>query len=220
MAKKLCYARPTRRSWPLKQGSTGDISQLKEDLEQKITTWQREVDLKLMKSVWGAHVRTLEEDELSDECVCELPQVCLCCHRPPETVERDLLYAYQGLKVTTKDAETVEDHLPASLHQGARKLHCDEDMEDKIKLLDARVQKLIRIYLEVFGELPPRASCDKLVQMDLKLKPEFVGHKIRRRPYPAPKEQVNEIERQIQECIDAGLVLEYKDKEQVTVTAL
>ena len=73
------------------------------------------------------------------------------------------------------------------------------------------VQKLIRTYLEVFGELPPPASCDKLVQMDLKLKPEFVGHKIRRRPYPAPKEQADEIERQIQECIDAGLVLEYKD---------
>ena len=50
-AKRLCYAKPTRRSWPLKQGSMGDISQLKEDLEQKITTWQREVDLKLKKSV-------------------------------------------------------------------------------------------------------------------------------------------------------------------------
>ena len=47
--------------------------------------------------------------------------------------------------------------------------------------------------------------------MDLKLKPEFVGHKIRRRPYSALKEQADEIERQIQECIDAGLVLEYKD---------
>ena len=32
-----------------------------------------------------------------------------------------------------------------------------------------------------------------------------------RRRYPAPKEQANEIEREIQECIDAGLVLEYKD---------
>ena len=56
-AKQLCYARPTRRSWPLKQGSMRDISQLNIDLEQKITTWQREVDLKLMKMVWGAHVR-------------------------------------------------------------------------------------------------------------------------------------------------------------------
>ena len=51
VAKQFCYARPTRRSWPLKQGSMGDISQLKEDLQKKITTWQREVDLKLMKSV-------------------------------------------------------------------------------------------------------------------------------------------------------------------------
>ena len=33
---------------------------------------------------------------------------------------------------------------------------------------------------------------------------------MRRRPYPAPQEQVEEIERQIQECIDAGLVEEYK----------
>ena len=38
-----------------------------------------------------------------------------------------------------------------------------------------------------------------------------MGHKIRRRPYPASKEQADEIERQIQECIDAGLVLEYTD---------
>ena len=125
MAKKLCYARPTRRSWPLKQGYLGDISQLKEDLEQKITTWQREVDLKIMKSVWGAHVRSAEEDELSEECVCEPPRVCLCCHQPPETVERDLLYAYhyqyQGLKDTTKDAEPVEDQPPASTHQGGNK---------------------------------------------------------------------------------------------------
>ena len=51
MTKKLCYAKPSRSSWPLKQGLKGDLSQLKEDLEQKITTWQREVDLKLMKCV-------------------------------------------------------------------------------------------------------------------------------------------------------------------------
>ena len=211
VGKKLCYAKPTRSSWPLKQGRMGYLSQLKEDLEQKITTWQREVDLKLMKSVWGAHVRTPEEDDLSEECVCEPPRACLCCHRPPKMVEPDLLYAYQGLRDTTKGEESVEDHRQACITQGASNLHSDEDMEDKIKLLDPRVQKLIRTYLEVFGELPPPASCDKLVQMDLKLRPKFAGHKTRRRPYPAPKEQADEIGRQIQECIDAGLVLGYKD---------
>ena len=103
-------------------------------------------------------------------------------------VEQDLLYTYQGLKDTTKGEEPVEDDLPASITQGASNLHSDKDMEDNIKVLDPRVQKLIRTYLEVFGELPPQASCNKLVQKDLKLKPEFTGHKIRRRPYPAPKE--------------------------------
>ena len=38
-----------------------------------------------------------------------------------------------------------------------------------------------------------------------------MGHKIRRRPYSAPKEQDDKIGRQIQECMDAGLVREYKD---------
>ena len=121
-------------------------------------------------------------------------------------VERDVLYAYQGLKDSTKGEESVEDHLPTSITQGASNLHSDEDMEDKIKLLDPRLQTLIRTYLEVCGELQPPASCDKLVQMDLKLK-----HEIRRRPYPVSKVQADEIERQIQECIDARLVLEYKD---------
>ena len=140
VAKKLCYAKPVRSSWPLKQGRIGDLSQLKEGLEQKMTTWQREVDLKLMKSVWGAHVRTPEEEDLSEECVWEPPRACLCCHRPPEIGERDLLYNYQGLKDTTKGEEWVEDHLLSSITQGASSLHSDDGMEDKIKLLDPRVQ--------------------------------------------------------------------------------
>ena len=46
--------------------------------------------------------------------------------------------------------------------------------------------------------------------MDLKLKPEFEKTRVRRCPYPPPQELVEEIERHIQECIDAGLVEEYK----------
>ena len=46
--------------------------------------------------------------------------------------------------------------------------------------------------------------------MDLKLKPEFEKTRVRRRRYPAPQEQVRKIKPQIQECIDAGLVEEYK----------
>ena len=86
-----------------------------------------------MKSVWDAHVKTVEEDELSEECVCDPPRVCLCCTRPPETVERDLTYAYQGPKDSVKDAEPVEDQFATSIHQGASNLHSEEDLENNIK---------------------------------------------------------------------------------------
>ena len=61
--------------------------------------------------------------------------------------------------------------------------------------------------------MPPPLSCRNLVQMDLKLEPEFERKRVKRRPYPAPQEQVEEFERQIQECIDAGLLEEYKKEE-------
>ena len=95
---------------------------------------------------------------------------------------------------------------------GKSNLHAEEDFLQKIESLnfDPLLKKLLLTYEEAFGALPPPLSCKKLVQLDLKLKPEFEKTRVRRRPYPDPQEQVEEIERQIQECIDAGLVEEYK----------
>ena len=76
--------------------------------------------------------------------------------------------------------------------------------------LEPRLIKRIQKGQEVFGALPPPLSSKKLVQMDLKLKPEFEGSLVRRRRYPAVQDQINEIERQIRECIDAGLVEEHR----------
>ena len=105
----------------------------------------------------------------------------------------------------TADRQKKKEH-------GKSNLHAEEDFLQKIESLnlDSRLKKLLLTYEEVFGPLPPPLSCKKLVQMDLKLKPEFEKTRVRRRPYPTPQEQVEEIERQIQECIDAGLVEEYK----------
>ena len=95
---------------------------------------------------------------------------------------------------------------------GKSNLHAEEDFPQKLESLnlDPRLKKLLLIFEEVFGALPPPLSCKKLVQMDLKLKPELEKTRVRRRDHPAPQEQVEEIECQIQECIDAGLVEEYK----------
>ena len=88
--------------------------------------------------------------------------------------------------------------------KGKSNLHAEEDFSAKLESmnLEPRLSNLIQTYHEVFGALPP--------PLDLKLKPEFEGSVVRRRPYPAPQDQINEIERHIHECIDAGLVEEYK----------
>ena len=95
---------------------------------------------------------------------------------------------------------------------GKSNLHAEEDFLQKMERLnlDPRLKKLLLTYQEVFSALPPPLSCENLVQMDLKLKPELEKTRVRRRSYPAPEEQVEEIERHIQECIDAGLLNEYK----------
>ena len=105
----------------------------------------------------------------------------------------------------TADQQKKKEH-------GKSNLHAEADFLQKIESLnlDPRLKRLLLTSEEVFGALPPPLSCKELVQMDLKLKPEFEKTRVRRRPYPAPQEQVEEIERQIQECIDAGLVEEYK----------
>ena len=123
-----------------------------------------------------------------------------------------LHYAQQGRQ------DWEDELLPETMgrmkkqEKGKSNLHAEEDFVEKLEsmTLDTCLSKLIQKYQKVFGALPPPLSCKKLVQMDLKLKPEFEGSVVRWPPYPAPQDQIHEIERQIPECIDAGLVEEYK----------
>ena len=85
----------------------------------------------------------------------------------------------------TADRQKKKEH-------GKSNLESEEDFLQKIESLnlDRRLKKMLLTHEEVFGALPPPLSCKKLVQMDLKLKPEFEKMRVRRRPYPAPQEQV------------------------------
>ena len=108
-----------------------------------------------------------------------------------------------GLAALQLDLNEIQVELFASKQQHLMQLYFSPN-------LNPRLTKLIHKYQEIFGALPPPPSWKKRVKMDLKLKPEFEGSVVRRRPCPAPQDQIDEIERQIQECIDAGLVEEYK----------
>ena len=112
-----------------------------------------------------------------------------------------------------------EDELPPETivrikkqEKGKSNLHAEEDFVEKLESMnrDPRLSKLIQEYHEVSGALPPPLCCKEVVQMDLKLKHEFEGSVVRQPPYLAPQDQIDEIQRQIQECKDAGQVEEHK----------
>ena len=76
--------------------------------------------------------------------------------------------------------------------------------------VDERIKKIILHVNDIFGPLPPPGSVKKLVTMDLELRIEFLKDCFRCRLYPASKDYMSEITRQIMECLGAGLVCEYK----------
>ena len=189
-------AKPSRNNMPV---SWYDVQELQQVLWAKAEGIERRTCLDLLKRTWKTSIWSEEDDEEMT-----LPD--------PET---PLVYSLHY----AQERQDWEDELPPETvgrikkqDKGKSNLRAEDDFSEKVESmnLDPRLTKLIDKYQEVFGALPPPLSCKKLVQMDLKLKPEFEGSVVRRRPYPAPQDQIDKIERQIQECIDAGLVEEYK----------
>ena len=190
-------AKPSPNNMPV---SWYDVQDLQQVLWAKAEGIEQHTRLDLLKRTWKTSIWSEEDDE---EMTLPNPEVPLVY---------SLHYSQQG-------RQDWEDELPPETmgrmkkqEKGKSNLHAEEDFVAKLESmnLDPRLSKLIQKYQEVFGALPPPLSCKNLVQMDLKLKPVYEGSVVGRRTDPAPQDQIDEIESQIQECTDAGLVEEYK----------
>ena len=193
-------AKPSLNNMPV---SWYDVQDLQQVLWAKAEGIERRTCLDLLKRTCKTSMLSEEDDEEMTPPDPEVPLVC------------SLHYAQQS-------CQNWEDELPPATMgrmknqlKGKSNLHAEEDFVDNVESmnLDPRLSKLIQKYQEVFGALPPPLSCKKLVRMDLKLKPGFEGSVWRWRPIPVAQDQINEIQRQIQECIDAGLVEECKHRD-------
>ena len=189
-------AKPSSNNMPV---SWYGVRELQQVLWAKAGGIERRTRPDLLKGTWKTSFWSEEDDEEMT-----LPD--------PETpLVYSLHYAQEGQdwedELAPKTVGRIKKH-----DKGKSKVRAEEDFSEKVESmnLDPPLTKLIHKYQQLFGALPPSLSCKKLVQMDLKLKPEFEGSVVRRRPNPPPQDQMDEIERQIQECIDAGLVEEYK----------
>ena len=191
-------ARPASNNMPLSEHDTQELQRL---LYLKAKGIERQVRLQYLRQTWKSSIWSEEDDDSYTLPDPEIPLVYSLHYGQQSSPESD----DGSVPTGTADWQKKKEH-------GKSNLYAEEDFLQKLESLnlDSRLKKLLITYEEVFGALPPPLSCKKLVQMDLKLKPEFEETRVRRHPYPAPQEQFEEIERQIQECIDAGLVEEYK----------
>ena len=191
-------ARPASNNMPLSEYDTQELRRL---LYLRAEGMERQERLQYLRQTWKSSIWFEEDDDSYTLPDPEIPLVYYLHYGqqcPPEWDDG-------SVPAETADRQKKEEH-------GKSNLHAKEDFLQKHESLnlDSRLKKLLLTYEEAFGALAPPLSCNKLVQMHLKLKPEFEKTGVRCRPYPAPQEQVEEIERQIQECIDAGLVEEDK----------
>ena len=175
-------AKPSPKNMPVSWYDVQDVQQV---LWAKAEGIEPRTRLDLLKRTWKTSIWSEEDDK----------EMTLPDHEVP--LVYSLHYAQQG-------RQDWEDELPPETmgrmkkqEKGKSNLHDEEDFVENLESmnLDPRLSKLIQKYQEVFGALPPPLSCKKLVQMDLKLKPEFEGLVVRRRPYPAPQDQIDEIQR-------------------------
>ena len=190
-------ANPSPNNMPV---SWYDIQDLKQVPWAKAEDIKRRTRLDLLKRTWKTSVWSEEDDE---EMTVPNPDVPLVY---------SLHSAQQGCQEWGDELPPETMGRMKKQEKGKRNLHAEEVFSEKLEsmILDPCLSKLIQKYQGVFGALRPPLSCKKILQVDLKLKSEFEGSVVRGRPYPAPQDQIDEIKRQIQECIDAGLVEEYK----------
>ena len=194
-------ARPATNKMPLSEDDTQELRRL---LYLRAEGIEHQGQLQYLRQTWKSSIWSEEDDESYTLPDPEIPLVYSLHYGQQCSPEWDDC----SVPAETADRQKKKEH-------GRSNPHAEEDFLQKIESLnlDPRLKKLLLTYEEVFGALPPHLSCKKLVQMDLKLKPEFEKTQVRRGPYPAPQEHVEEMERQIQECIDAGLVEEYKKED-------
>ena len=155
---------------PLSEHDTQNLRRL---LYLKAAGIERQERLQYLRQTWKSSIWSEEDDDSYT-----LPD-------PAIPLVYSLHYGQQcspewddgSVPAKTADRQKKKEH-------GKSNLHAEEDFLQRVESLnlDPRLKKLLLTYDEVFGALSPPLSCIKLVQMDLKLKPEFEKTRVRHRP--------------------------------------
>ena len=113
----------------------------------------------------------------------------------------------------------VQDRCPSTKVGGGTNLTSDLEATKEHILgsnLPLEFQGILLKYIQAFGDLPEPGSVEKLIQMDLRLKPEFANKKLKCRPYPCSEAHMKEIQKQVEECVRRNVVEELQHGETPT----
>ena len=154
-------ARPASDTLPLSEHDTQELRRL---LYLKAEGIERQERLQYLRQTWKSSIWSDQEDDSYTLPDSEIPLVYSLHYGqqcPPEWEDG-------SVPATIADRQKKKEH-------GKSNLHAEEDFLQKIESLnlDPRLKKLLLTYEEVFRALPPPLPCKKLVQMDLKFKPEL-----------------------------------------------
>ena len=154
-------ARPASNNMSLSEHDTQELWRL---LYLKAEGIERQERLQYLRKIWKSCIWSGEDDDSYTPPDPEIPLVYSLHYGqqcPPEWNDG-------SVPAETADRQKKKEHGKSNPHAEEGFLQKHESLN-----LDPRLKKLLITYEEVFGALPPPLSCKKLVQMDLKLKPEF-----------------------------------------------
>ena len=161
---------PASNNMPLSEHDTQELGRL---LYLNAEVIDRQERLQYLRQSWKSSIWSEEDDDSYTLPDPEIPLVYSLHYGQQCTPESD----DGSVPAETADRQKKKEH-------GKSYLHAEEDFLQKIESLnlDPRLKKLLLTCEEVFSALSPPLSWKKLVQKDLKLKPEFEKTRVRCRP--------------------------------------
>ena len=181
--------------------STRDMRELRDKLEHRINYLEHCVLMDRLRKTWGPH---------ADGCYSQ--------HDDDDFVF--LSYDLEGggvEQLSYADLEDYEQVFNANSHceipkgeYGESNTQASKPFSETLEAFDPSLHPILRKFEHTaFGPIPEPHSVPKLVELDLELKPEFASSVIKSKPYPATHADSEEIERQVQEGVNSGLIAEY-----------
>ena len=190
--------------WPV---SKQDLTSLRAAIEERINFLEHEALMTKLRATWGTHADGTYDHHDDDD------YIFVSYNLDSKGLEY-LTYAdledYDELFAVQKSPDP-----PTKNSYGESNVVSSHDFDQLLNdNFDPTLHQILKSFENTtFGPLPKPETVPKLVKLDLELKEEHLSSSVRSKPYPANQSDALEIERQVREAVENGLMSEYTGAE-------